>query len=260
MTNETAGAEPMETPRLDADACKKICVADLAARAAGAGDEFDRQPAARMLHACSRRPAVEIADGAEDGPAVWIWSDLHLGHANILRYAKRPFRNKEEMDDALFENWRRSVGRGDRMIVVGDAAMAWAVTAERERRIREAPGAEKLLIVGNHDMDSSGLVPVQAFDGVHPAAFAPGDPPLVITHLPLRRVPGGAINVHGHIHEKPAPSGRHINVCIEQLAYKPVELRRIRALAAELAAGRRPPGAATIDQLRLLDSIRTVVG
>lgn len=36
-------------------------------------------------------------------------SDLHFGHANILKFDNRPFRNTEEMETALIENWNSTV-------------------------------------------------------------------------------------------------------------------------------------------------------
>ena len=44
--------------------------------------------------------------------------------------------------------------------------------------------------------------------------YAPGDPPLLLTHIPLVKVPLGAVNVHGHIHQAPVTDTPHINVCV----------------------------------------------
>ena len=47
--------------------------------------------------------------------------------------------------------------------------------------------------------------------------YAAGDPPLLLTHVPLLQVPPGAINVHGHVHEQESPRpNRHVNVSVEQ--------------------------------------------
>ena len=74
------------------------------------------------------------------------------------------------------------------------------------------------------------------------AVYAPGDPPLVLTHVPLQRVPHGAVNVHGHLHHHPAPShDQHLNVSIEQLDYRPVRLDDVRRLARAMREGRSRP-------------------
>ena len=36
---------------------------------------------------------------------VAVWSDLHLGHANILRYEGRPFKDVQSMDGYLWQRW-----------------------------------------------------------------------------------------------------------------------------------------------------------
>lgn len=46
-------------------------------------------------------------------------SDLHFGHANILKFDNRPFRNTEEMETALIENWNNTVSAGDTPIFWG---------------------------------------------------------------------------------------------------------------------------------------------
>lgn len=46
-------------------------------------------------------------------------SDLHFGHANILKFDNRPFRNTEEMETALIENWNSTVSAGDTTYILG---------------------------------------------------------------------------------------------------------------------------------------------
>ena len=40
---------------------------------------------------------------------VLVWSDLHLGHANIIEYTKRPFVHVDKMNDALWANLMRAL-------------------------------------------------------------------------------------------------------------------------------------------------------
>ena len=53
---------------------------------------------------------------------------------------------------------------------------------------------------------------------------APPNPPLALSHYPLRQIPVGAVNLHGHLHEGTEPSRRHINLAVEQTHYSPVGL------------------------------------
>lgn len=198
-----------------------------------------------MLRASEGLPARRLpADRA-----VWVWSDLHFGHDNIIRYTDRPFANAEEMDAQLYANWEATVEREARVVIVGDVAMRDAVAEHTWQRIRRASGADKRLVFGNHDLTGSGALRVDGFDDICSVLCADGDPPLVFTHLPLARVPAGAVNVHGHTHAEAPGRTPHINVSVEQLDYRPVALARLWRLARELAAGRYPRGETTLQRL-----------
>ena len=81
-----------------------------------------------------------------------------------------------------------------------------------------------------------------------------GDPPLLLTHVPLLQVPHGAANVHGHVHEQESPTpNRHVNVSVEQLNYWPVRLSEIRGLARQLVEGRTAPGHSTRARLNVVE-------
>ena len=64
----------------------------------------------------------------------------------------------------------------------------------------------KWLVLGNHDVDRVNQVLPVAVDRAATTLFAPGEPPLLLTHVPLLQVPAGCINVHGHVHGKESPS------------------------------------------------------
>ena len=85
----------------------------------------------------------------------------------------------------------------------------------------------------NHNRDTEGLHEA-GFGSMCIAALCATDQPLALNHLPLRRVPPTAINVHGHIHAGKAPSRRHFNVSVERTDYAPVGLtwvlERVRRL------------------------------
>lgn len=91
-------------------------------------------------------------------------------------------------------------------------------------------------------MAARGTAEARGFDRVCALIVLEGDPPLLLTHMPVRAIPEGMVNVHGYIHQNPSPRPRQINVCVEQLGYRPAALPRVRALARELLAGRTPPG------------------
>ena len=182
-----------------------------------------------------------------DHAALWLWSDLHLGHALTIRVFGRPYATPEEMDDALYGAWRRVVDPGDTVVILGDVSIG-GLSGRQLKRFRAAPG-RKVLVLGNHEFDGSVGGHVAGFDEVYSTLYLPGSPELLLTHLPLRDVPAGCVNVHGHVHMR-APSGtRHVNVAVEQTRYRPTPLPAVRRLAASLVRGERVSGRTTAQQL-----------
>ncbi|MCY4511214.1 MAG: hypothetical protein OXG35_30260 [Acidobacteria bacterium] len=93
----------------------------------------------------------------------------------------RPFDTVGEMDEALFEAWRREVSEDDTVIVVGDVVLGSPRDAsERLERVEAAPG-RKILVYGNHDQNGVGGVVTDGFDEAYFALATPGDPPLLLT-------------------------------------------------------------------------------
>ena len=94
---------------------------------------------------------------------VFLTSDLHLGHANILRYCRRDFADVEEMDRALIENWNQVVDDEDTVYVLGDFALC---------KVDALPGyvsalkGHKILIKGNHDRSAEVML-AAGFEAVH---------------------------------------------------------------------------------------------
>lgn len=245
---------------VDADTIKHAYVAQLEARAKpGGGDaRHSGREFRAMLRACRELPARELDEDAF--ATVWVWSDLHLGHDNIIRYANRPFRDAAEMDAVLYSNWARTVAGGDLLLFVGDLAMRKAMGEHTWEYIRQAQGRAKHLVVGNHDLTGSGVLRVDGFDDVCSTLHADGEPPLAFTHMPLADVPPGVVNVHGHTHDEAPRHSRHINVSVEQLDYRPVALHRIRALARELAADSYPDGDTTLERIASVEGTPVLKG
>ena len=95
--------------------------------------------------------------------------------------------------------------------------------------VAECPG-ERVLVLGNHDRDVAGLRRA-GFHKTCRTALCATTPPLVRTHIPLLKVPAGAVNVHGHLHRAAGPTDRHVNVSVEHTDYAPVGLTYVLGLA-----------------------------
>lgn len=167
---------------------------------------------------------------------VWIWSDLHLFHANILRYTGRPFESVGRMGLHLLEQAQALVAPQDWLLCLGDLSFgSHDVTREW---LRHCPG-HKALMLGNHDVDRKARdrdMRQMGFEAIADSLDWPLALPLNtrdgtsvrrlwFTHYPLWKgwIPDGTLNVHGHIHDK-LLSGPRLNVSVEQVGYAPVRL------------------------------------
>lgn len=79
---------------------------------------------------------------------IWFTSDLHFGHANIIKYCRRPFGGVDEMDYALIQNWNERVTEDDYVYVLGDFSFH---RRERTTQILRSLRGKKILLPGNHD-------------------------------------------------------------------------------------------------------------
>ena len=78
---------------------------------------------------------------------IYYISDLHLRDQAIFDKCKRPFKNLEDMERAIINNWNSKVKTNDIVYVLGDIADENPSTIEVYRKLN----GHKHLIVGNHD-------------------------------------------------------------------------------------------------------------
>ena len=210
----------------------------------------------RQTEALIRRArTIGPAAYTEPDATTWIWSDLHLGHEHSRSVFGRPFPTAAAADEAMMEAWYEQVAEGETIICLGDVTVDGEALAHHQEWWRKAPGA-KWLVLGNHDVDPVNRIRPFDIDRTAMTLYAAGDPPLLLTHVPLLQVPHGAVNIHGHVHEQESPTpNRHVNVSVEQLNYRPAKLSDIRRLARQLTEGRTVPGHSTRARLNVVERV-----
>lgn len=166
---------------------------------------------------------------------VWVWSDIHFYHTNIIKYCDRPFDSVEEMNQTLIENHNNLVGPNDLVIWVGD--VSFKNVCDTNALLRQLNG-DRILIAGNHDLDKKRRhVRALDFNEIHLLyTIDDGVAPIVFTHFTMDNAPLPWINVHGHVHNQPYDvehSLQHINVSVEVIDYKPMHLTELRRIARE---------------------------
>lgn len=161
---------------------------------------------------------------------VYFTSDLHLGHANIIRLCRRPFSDVDEMDRFLVDGWNARVRDDDHVYVVGDLSFK---SARPVSFYLDRLGGHKHLVVGNHDGSWMGSVDLgRYFESVDMMVCLDDDGhSLVLCHYPMMSWPGhGSFLVYGHVHGN-KPEGywpllktytRALNASVEINGYQPV--------------------------------------
>lgn len=131
-------------------------------------------------------------------------SDLHFGHANVIRFDHRPFPDCDEMDHALIDFWNYRVQPDDTVYIVGD--LCHRSPHNPGWYLRQLKG-HKILIMGNHDQvvmnDPEAL---HYLEGVEKMMHVKdGNNHICLCHFPIAEWNGyykGSWHIYGHIHNR----------------------------------------------------------
>lgn len=155
---------------------------------------------------------------------IFVISDTHFGHDNIIKYCNRPFESHKDMDDFILTKWNETVKDNDIVYHLGDVYIG-----KRPEFLRHLKG-RKRLILGNHDNGKDQLLG-NVFEKITVWRMFP-EFGVLLTHVPVHESSLNPekcpINVHGHIHDKESPSKNHINVSCERINYTPVNIEEVR--------------------------------
>lgn len=157
---------------------------------------------------------------------IFVTSDTHFNHANIIKYSKRPFENVDEMNSALIRNWNIAIRPEDSVLFIGDFAM------NSHSEFLNRVNGKITFIRGNHDnrlkvpMENEKYV---RFEGIV----------FLLVHDPddIPDSYNGWV-IHGHHHNNYPddypffdPRYKKFNVGIDLTKYNPVRMKYIAHLA-----------------------------
>jgi calcineurin-like phosphoesterase family protein len=178
---------------------------------------------------------------------VWYTADLHFGHANIIKYCNRPFRDVDHMNQELIRRWNECVAPEDMVFVLGDVALG--KLAETLPLVQQLSGS-KILVPGNHDRCWPGHKKVRPsdIDKYRDAGFSIGPSEWhmeawTLCHFPYEEDPRhqdkyagfhpvdrGRWLLHGHVHDLWRVKRRQINVGVDVWNFYPVSNHQIEEL------------------------------
>jgi calcineurin-like phosphoesterase family protein len=84
-------------------------------------------------------------------PRIFITSDIHAYHKNIIKYCpeSRKFSSVDEMNHAIIQNWNNKISAQDNVYILGDVSFSNAYDSSR---FLDQLNGQKFLIRGNHDV------------------------------------------------------------------------------------------------------------
>lgn len=133
---------------------------------------------------------------------IYFTSDLHFRHDRVIKHANRPFRDAEEMDRVLLNNWNNTVGRDDEVYMLGDLTMKGSEVANS---ILTKLNGGIHIIRGNHDkfLDQRDFKKYNVVEVTHYKELVYNNTRFVLFHYPIEEWNHyfrHSIHLHGHQH------------------------------------------------------------
>lgn len=173
-------------------------------------------------------------------PNTWFTSDTHFGHANIIKYCKRPFSSVEEMDKTLIANWNNVVAPGDTVYHLGDFAVGGGEAGDY---ILALNGIIKF-VRGNHDHRIDRLN--KSLNDMHEGGLDIEDlrevnvnrQKIVLCHYAMRiwnKSHHGTWHLYGHSHGTlpDDPNSLSFDIGMDCWNYTPVSFEQVAARIAQ---------------------------
>lgn len=166
----------------------------------------------------------------------WFISDTHFGHANIIRYSNRPYKDVDEMNEMMIQEWNKLVKPGDLVYHNGD--FAFLPTDKLEKLLRRLSGSIHL-VLGNHDKDiiknrnqllkQGKLATIQHYNELNVDGQK-----IILFHYGCRvwnKSHHGSILLYGHSHGSLPPFGKSVDIGVDckeiTHEYRPIHLDEV---------------------------------
>lgn len=156
---------------------------------------------------------------------IFITSDTHFGHNNIIKFCKEPFTSIEQRDQVLIQNWNKKVGVNDLIYHLGD--VTW-YNKNKYKQIHQRLNGVKVLIIGNHDR--SEIIDVFQDNAEHYLQINALNKKFCLFHFPIRQWNGmfsGSYMLHGHCHGFLGDTVRTCDVGVNNWNFTPASIEQV---------------------------------
>ena len=174
--------------------------------------------------------------------ATFFTADLHFGHEAILEFCDRPFKDINEMNRTLIDNWNARVTNDDHVYIIGDLYYGGrdAKGVDEAIKIVEKLNGILHLVAGNHDFPYlKNMGYHYLFADVDQVRYLKhGDDNLFLCHYPMAEWSGyyrGSWHIYGHIHnakntayEYMRSQERALNAGVDICSFMPVTFEELK--------------------------------
>jgi len=176
----------------------------------------------------TRDPSKRKFQEIQSNEKIFVFSDTHFDHKNIIEYCNRPFHSTKQMNEKLVENWQNVVNHNGKVFFLGDMSYS------RNRRsidywLGQLAG-EIFYIRGNHDTDI--ITRAEVLPNRHGIKYQ--DYQFLLMHDPYRPKGYDGWIIHGDRHNNDLDNypfinqkNKTVNVCAELVDYSPISIERL---------------------------------
>lgn len=166
----------------------------------------------------------------------WFISDTHFGHANIIKYSKRPYKDVDEMNEMMIQEWNKLVKPEDNVHHNGDFAF---MPVDKLEKLLWRLNGNIHLVLGNHDKEivknKNRLLKQGKFNTIQNYnELKLNGQMIVLFHYGLRvwnKSHHGSILLYGHSHGSLPPYGKSVDIGVDckeiTKEYRPIHLDEV---------------------------------
>jgi calcineurin-like phosphoesterase family protein len=158
-------------------------------------------------------------------------SDLHLSHDKIRIYCQRPFKDVEQMNTTIINNWNERVRDNDTVFHIGDFCFK-SPNSENSFLLTRRLKGNKIFIAGNHDKNNSLNTKISRL-----YLYMAGKD-ICCVHKPIHADLNVPLNLVGHVHEKwmvkVIENSILFNVGVDQHNFRPITYNEIERIISKM--------------------------
>ncbi len=160
---------------------------------------------------------------------LWVTSDNHFGHANIIEYCNRPFKSLEDMNKTMIRKWNERIKPDDEVIIIGDFCFKNTLGGKegegdihKASHYRDLLNGYKTFVRGNHDRNNTLKSKIKSL------VIDWGGMEIRCVHDPSEHRRGYKLTLAGHVHRlwksMVTEDSVIVNVGVDVWDFYPVEM------------------------------------